>query len=97
MRILGEIELDFDNGKVYKTFKNGNRRVCSTDKSGFLTTVVRGVMHYNHRFLYQEYHGVKLDSSQEVYHLDRNTHNNKISNLAVRDSYTRTRVNKLVF
>lgn len=78
---FSEVSIVFSNCVIYGPYvrKDGRMHVIICDK----LTNKRTTMSYP-KYLYQIYHGIELDSSDTIDHLDRDFRNNNISNLVVR-------------
>ena len=52
-------------------------------KDGYKQFSYEGKRIYNHRFLYENYHNVKLKTNEQINHIDLNRSNNSIRNLEI--------------
>ena len=52
-------------------------------KDGYKQFSYEGKRIYNHRFLYENYHNVKLKTNEQINHIDLNPSNNSISYLEI--------------
>ena len=79
-----EIFCDFENGFIYRRLKKFNtyKRVGS-NSTGYLLFQLKGKTVYNHRYLYEQYHNIKLKPDEHINHINHNTQDNRISNLEV--------------
>ena len=78
-----QIEINYDNGIIYQ-LKNGIiKEVGSKRKDGYKQFRYQGKNVLCHRFIYEQFHNVKLKASEHINHIDLNPSNNAISNLEI--------------
>jgi len=77
------LEFDFETGLVFRTFKTRNRKCYGNQpyKNVYYDIKINGKMQRLHRVIYSTYHNIPLDKLGQIDHLDRNTKNNRITNL----------------
>lgn len=86
MNRIKETELyiiNFDKGSVWS--KKLKREIGAPDDKGYLMLWFNGKTIRIHRFIYENYHNIKLTPKQFINHIDHNPLNNKIDNLNLVD------------
>jgi len=79
-----KIEIDFDKGIIYRLFKNNIKKEVGTKrKDGYLRFWSNGKTISNHRFIYEQYHKVKLKPDEHINHINHKKDDNRICNLEV--------------
>lgn len=80
-----EIICDFENGRIYRRLKRENtyRRVGSVDKDGYIQFTFNGKDLKLHRYLYEQFHNVKLIPEEHINHINFIKYDNRISNLEI--------------
>jgi hypothetical protein len=69
-------------GKIFRRLKNGMiKEVGCKDKDGYIIFRYKDKMVKCHRFIYQQYHNVKLTPDQEIDHISKIKDDNRICNL----------------
>ncbi len=79
-----EIICDFENGIIYRKKPNGNlQEVGSKYRNGYLRFGLNRKKYLCHRYLYEQYHGIKLKPEEHINHLNHVRTDNRIDNLEI--------------
>jgi len=79
-----KIEIDFEKGLIFRISKNNiKKEVGSKDKDGYLLFNLYGKKVRNHRFIYENYHNIKLKPEEIINHKNHILNDNRICNLEV--------------
>ncbi len=80
-----ELVCDYENGILYRRVLSLNtyKRVGNKDKGGYIQFGLNGKMGKVHRYIYEQYHNVKLTPDQQINHINHKRDDNRIENLEV--------------
>jgi len=79
-----KIEIDFDKGIIYRLFKNNvKKEVGFRNEDGYMSFTLNGKNVSNHRFIYEQFHNIKLKSEEHINHKNHIRNDNRITNLEV--------------
>lgn len=77
-----EIICDFDNGLLYRMKGDKLVEIGSLNKKkGCLEFTYNKKTHIVHRYLYEKYHNIELETSDKIIHLNGINNDNRITNL----------------
>ena len=79
-----EITIDFILGKIYRKKEDGTlKEVGCKEKYGYLRFYFEGKKISNHRYIYEQYHNVKLKLNEQIDHINMIKDDNRIDNLRI--------------
>ena len=80
-----EIFIDYNRGRIYRFEKKYHtyKIVGSKDTYGYLRLRLNGKTVKNHRYIYEQFHDVKLISEQYINHINHVRNDNRICNLEI--------------
>ena len=80
-----EIFIDFETGRIYRfvKFYHTYKIVGSKTTGGYLDFGLNGKNVLNHRYIYEQFHDVKLTLEQHINHINHKRDDNRICNLEI--------------
>jgi len=83
LNVRRNLKCCYDLGYIYWEYSNGMTERVGNLNNGYLRFGLNGKSIYVHRYLYEQYHNIKLKQDEYIDHMDRNRLNNCIENLRV--------------
>ena len=82
---MEKLRFDFENGRIFRFIKLYHTYEIAGSKrsDGYIRIFINGKRIYLHRFLYEQYHNIKLTSDQQIDHINTIKDDNRICNLRI--------------
>ena len=83
MALKEKIYINYVRGKIYRLKRNGDFVEVGHNHKGYLRFGFEGKMIYNHRYIYEKYHNIKIQKEEEIDHINHIKNDNRIENLRI--------------
>lgn len=95
--MVQEIFIDYNRGRIYRLIKKYHtyKIVGSKNTGGYLQLSLNGKMVLNHRYIYEQFHDVKLNSEQHINHISHVRDDNRICNLEIMSKQENTQYQQI--
>ena len=82
---MENLRFDFENGRIFRLMKTYNtyRLIGYKEKDGYIRISINNKHLYLHRFLYEQYHNIKLTKEEQIDHINNIRDDNRICNLRI--------------
>ena len=82
---MKKLRFDFENGRIFRFIKKYNTYQLAgwKETDGYIKISINNKSLCFHRVLYEEFHGIKLTSEQQIDHINNIRDDNRICNLRI--------------